>query len=238
MRGTIGGMGSLTDGRMQGRRTSRADERVDSRPTGRPRRRFWFDPRFALGMVLVAASVTGVGAIVVGADQSIPVYAAAAPLAVGDRIDASDLVSTRVRFPGAGELYLTPARLPAEGLLVTRTITEGELVAVSAVGTVGGESVTSIVVDVHGTLAAAVIPGAVVDVWAARRAERVGYGPPAVLVPDAAIVRVIESRSLIADGRGQSVEILVPKAKVAAVLESIANEDSIALIPVHEGIGD
>ncbi len=231
-------MKSRTDGRMHERPTGRADDRLSSRAAGRPPRRFWFDPRFALGMVLVAGSVGGVGAIVAGADRSIAVYAAAAPLAVGETIDASDLVSTRVRFAGAGDLYLTPGRLPAEGLLVTRTITKGELVAESAVGTVAGASVTSVVVDVQGTLAAAIVAGAVVDVWAARQSDRASYGPPAVLVPNASVVRLIEARSLIADGRGQSVEILVPKTKVAAVLESIANEDSVALIPVHEGIGD
>jgi len=189
-------------------------------------------------MVLVAGSVTGVGAIVASADRSIAVYTAAAPLAVGDTITASDLISTQVRFPGADNLYLTPGRLPAEGLLVTRTISTGELVASSAVGTRAGASITSVVVDVKGTLASAVIPGAVVDVWAARQSDRAAYGPPAVLVSNASVVRLIEAQSLIADGRGQSVEILVPKTKVAAVLESIANEDSVALIPVNEGIGD
>jgi hypothetical protein len=223
---------------MHGPPIGRADERVAPRSPGRSSRRFWFDPRFALGMVLVAGSVTGVGAIVASADRSVAVYTAAGPLSVGETITASDLVSTQVRFPGADELYLTPGRLPAEGLLVTRTITKGELVAESAVGTRAGASVTSVVVDVTGTLAAAIVPGAVVDVWAARQSERAAYGPPAVLVSNASVVRLIEARSLIDDGRGQSVEILVPKTKVAAVLESIANEDSVALIPVNEGIGD
>lgn len=231
-------MGSRKDERMQGRPTGRAEDRAADRSPGRSPRRFWFDPRFALGMVLVAGSIAGVGAIVAGADRTVAVYAAAAPLAVGDTIDASDLISTQVRFPNADDLYLTPARLPAEGLVVTRTITEGELVAESAVGTRAGASVTNVVVDVQGTLAAAIVPGAVVDVWAARQSDRAAYGPPAVLVPNVSVVRLIETRSLIADGRGQSVEILVPKTKVAAVLESIANEDSVALIPVHESIGD
>lgn len=203
----------------------------------RSRRRFWFDPRFALGLVLVAGSVAGVGVVVAGADRSIAVYAATSPLSVGDRIDAGDLAATRVRFADAGNLYLTPGQLPKEGLLVTRAIARGELVARSAVGTRSGASVTSVVVDVHGTLAGAIAPGAVVDVWAARQGDRGEYGPPAVLVGGASVVRLVESQSLIADGRAQSVEVLVPKTKVAAVLESIANDDSIALVPVNDELG-
>lgn len=206
--------------------------------TGGKRKRFFIDPRFAVGLILIAASVAGVGAIVSGADRSIAVYAARGPLAVGDRIDESDLVSTRVRFASASDLYLTPGRLPEEGLLVTRTISAGELVATSAVGTRAGEEVTSVVVDVQGTLAGAIVPGAVVDVWAAREGDQAKYGAPVVLVGNASVVRLIETRSLIADGRGQSVEVLVPKTKVAAVLESLANEDAIALVPVNADLAD
>ena len=100
------------------------------------RKRFWFDPRFTLGLVLVAASVSGVAAIVVRAERTTTVYAAAEALTVGDRIKAADLTQRDVRLDGAADLYLTPALLPAEGVLVTRTVIVGELVPASAVGSV------------------------------------------------------------------------------------------------------
>lgn len=212
--------------------------RRGSQSRDRTRARFWFDKRFALGLVLVAASVGGVGAVVAAADRSIAVYAAAEPLAAGDRISAGDLVPTRVRFTDAATLYLTPARLPAEGLIVTRTIAAGELVAASAVGRTQGESATSIVVEIPGTLAGAVGPGAVVDVWAARRTDHSTFGPPAVLVADASVVRLVKTGGLMAEGRGQSVEIRVPRDDIAAVLESVANEDSLALVPAHVELGE
>ncbi|MCU1442466.1 MAG: hypothetical protein JWQ59_616 [Cryobacterium sp.] len=209
--------------------------------TGQPastRKRFWFDPRFAVGLVLVAASVVGVGAIVQTADRSIAVYAAGSPLAVGDMVTAADLVSVPVRFPGAGDLYLTPVRLPRDGLIVTRTIAAGELVATSAVGRRAGASVTSVVVDVRGALAESITAGSEVDVWASRPAEGARFAPPVVLVAAASVVRLRDVGGLIASESGMSVEILVPKAKVAAVLESIANRDAIALVPVHAALAD
>lgn len=201
------------------------------------RTRFWFDPRFAIGLALVIASVVGVYAIVASTDQTTVVYAAGSSLAVGDRIDDSDLVATHVRLGAAGEMYVTPDRLPDDGLMVTRTVAAGELVPASAVGTRAGAAVTSVVVDLQSKLAAAIEPGSVVDVWSARQTENAQFGPPAVLVGQASVVRIVESTGLIAADGGQSLEILVPKGKVAAVLESIANGDSISVVPVNTGLG-
>jgi hypothetical protein len=211
---------------------------MTSSPGTSTRRRFWFDPRFAIGLILVVASVVGAWALVAGADRSITVYAARGALAVGDRIHAADLSVARVRLDTAGQLYVTPKRMPAEGLVVTRTVAAGELVPVSAVGTRAGASVTSVVVAVRGKLPGSLGPGSVVDVWGARQSTQGQFGPPSVIVGSASVVRVIESTGLIADGSGQSVEILVPKGKVATVLESIANQDSIALVPVNAALGN
>ena len=210
-----------------------------TRTKATPRRtRFRFDPRFAIGLVLVAASVAGVSGIVANADRTTAVYTARVALAVGDRIDASDLVATQVRLGVADTLYVTPGRVPADGLVVTRTIAAGELVPASAVGTRSGESVTNIVVELQGKLAAAIGPGSVVDVWSSRQTDRGLFGPPAVLVGEAAIVRLVEPAGFMAADGGISVELLVPKAKVAAVLESVANGDAIAVVPVYTELGE
>ena len=202
------------------------------------RTRFRFDPRFAIGLALVAASVAGVSAIVANADRTTAVYTARVALAVGDHIDASDLVTTQVRLGVADTLYVTPGRVPADGLVVTRTIAAGELVPAAAVGTRSGESVTNIVVELQGKLAAAIGPGSVVDVWSSRQTDRGLFGPPAVLVGEAAIVRLVEPAGFMAADGGTAVEILVPKARVAAVLESVANGDAIAVVPVNTELGE
>ena len=199
----------------------------------RTRRRFWVDPRFVIGLVLVAASIAGVGAIVAGSDRTTAVYTARHTLTVGDQLRSADLVESRVQLGGTADLYLVPAADLKRGLLVTQTILAGELVARSAVGQALGRDVTSVVVDVPGRLAASIVAGSVVDIWSARATGPSEYAPPTILVEQAGVVRIVEPTGIIAADNGQSVEMLVPKASVGAVLEAIMNGDALAIVPVN-----
>jgi len=196
------------------------------------RKRFWFDPRFSIGIGLVITAIVGVVAIVANADATTPVFAAREPLTVGDTISRSDLATVQVRLGSTAEHYLTTETLPTEGLVITRTISAGELIPMSAVGSHAGLTLTNIVVALHGALPASIGPGSVVDLWSARAGEQGKFGPPAVLVDGAEIVRVVASAGFMA-GDGVSVEILVPKGDVAAVLEAMANGSAIAAVPVN-----
>lgn len=203
---------------------------VDTAPVAR-RRRFWFDPRFAIGLVLVGASVAGVYAVVATADTSVQVFATRTALSPGDRVDAGDLVATSIRFDGATRLYLVGADLPQDGLIVTRPVAAGELLPASAVGNAAGERLASIVVEVGGQLPRSVSPGASVDLWAAREGEAGLYAPPVVIVSSATVVRLVESDGIVVSESSGAVELLVPRARVARVLEAIANGDALSLVP-------
>src|ERR1700710_510911 len=103
------------------------------------RRTVWFDPRFAIGLVLVIVSVLGVDALVNAANASVDVLAARSTLTPGERVHASDLVPTSVRVGRTAALYLQASDVPAAGVIVTRAIAAGELVAHTAVGSEVGE---------------------------------------------------------------------------------------------------
>lgn len=197
-----------------------------------PRRRgVAFDPRLAIGLLLVIASVGGVVAVVSAADRTVQVYAARDALAPGDRVRAGDLEPTSVRLANAGELYLMPGTVPAAGVVVTRSIESGELVPASAVGSVDGVRLTSIVLTPSAPLAASVGPGSVVDVWSASEVESGQFGPPSVIVSGAVVVRLIESDSIVAAASTTGIEVLVPRTTIARVLEALANGDSISVVP-------
>lgn len=196
-------------------------------------RSFWFDPRFAIGIVLVIASIASVLVVVASADKTATVYAARTVLSVGDRIGPDDLVEQSVRLGLVADKYLGADSLPSEGLIVTRTIAEGELIPSSAVGSTAGERVASVVITVNSQLPRAVDAGSVVDVWASREGESGLFGPPSVLVPSATVVRVIESDSIIAGSAAVSVELLVPRSRTARMLEALANSDALSLVPVN-----
>ncbi|WP_210506432.1 hypothetical protein [Naasia sp. SYSU D00057] len=195
------------------------------------------DVRFLLGVLLVLGSVAGVWAVVAGAERTEQVYAAAAPLAAGDRITGDSLVVAAVRLGGTARHYLAPDDLPPEGLVVTRAVDEGELVPVSAVGSETSLRLSSVVVPLAGEPPRGVAPGARVDVWAAPEAED-GYGPPAVLVPGAEVVRSVEDGAFLSAGGSRAVELLVPKDRVARLLQALANEDAVSLVPVATPAGE
>jgi hypothetical protein len=208
-----------------------------SRPKRAPRPGVWFDPRLLIGLVLVLGAVGGVALVVAGSDRTTAVYAARDALMVGDRVTAADLELSQVRLDGALPLYVTPERMPADGLVLARTVAAGELIPVSAVGASADAGVTTVVVELTDALAEAVVPGAVVDVWSSPQTARGEFGPPTVLVGRAGVVRVVEPSGLSVGTSRRSVELRVPREVVAAVLTAIANRAAIAVVPANQPLG-
>lgn len=215
---------------------------VPDAPTA-SRRRPAFDVRLIIGLVLVIGSVAGVLAIVSAGDRRTTVYAAASSLSPGDRIDAADFVVRQVSLDGVEDLYLVPGDVPDEGLVIGAAVRAGELVPRAAVASVEGQESTSLVLQLNGRVSAAVIPGAIVDVWAAPQAAggvatTGAFGPPVVLSADAVVVRVVEDDGLVAASEGDAVEVLVPRNRIARLLHAIANDDALAIVPAGIPLGD
>ncbi|HEV7811530.1 MAG TPA: hypothetical protein VGO99_01110 [Leifsonia sp.] len=200
-------------------------------------RGFWFDPRFGIGLALVLASIIGVVWLVSAADRTVQVWAAREALSPGDTVRGEDLVLRNVRLGEAGRLYLGSEQLTSSGLMVTRAVAAGELLPTSAVGARDGARVASVVVMVSGQLPQSVAAGSVVDLWSAREVETGVFGPPSVLVSSATVVRVVESEGFIVDGAGVGVEVLVPRSRIALMLEAIANADALSLVPASLPLG-
>jgi hypothetical protein len=217
-------------------------------PSAAPKRRrsFWFDPRFAIGLVLILVSVVGVDALVTAANASVDVLAARSTLTPGERVHVSDLVPTSVRVGRTAGLYLQASDVPSSGLVVTRAIAAGELVPHTAVGSEVGQFLTSVVVSVNSALAASVVPGSRVDLWSAEPASASddgtttggagSYNAPTVLVSSAIVVRLVDQKNLVASN-GSSVELLMPKSDTATVLDAIANGAVLSVLPVDLPLG-
>lgn len=203
---------------------------------GRPRSRsrIWVDPRFLVGVLLVVASVTGVWWLVTTSSRTVPVYAASETLTPGTRLDRSSLQVIDARLGSLGDHYLGAGVAPPEGAVVTRTIAEGELVPLGALGTSSAVGVATLVVEPAGRLGADIERGTVVDLWAAAP-DGDGYGAPEVLVSAATVVRVGEDEGLLS-GRGSvTVELAVPRSAVATVLSATAAAHLLTLVPTEPG---
>lgn len=207
-----------------------------SAPLPRARRRFALDPRLLIGLLLVAASVVAVVALVGAADRRVTVYAAPDDLAPGDRVAADDLVERSVALDGAEDLYLAVDDIPEDGFVVAQPVAAGQLVPLSAAGSTDGLRATSMVLRLAAPVSAVVGTGTLVDVWGVPGSDPLDQeaaGAPVVLVAEATVVRIVEEETLItgAAGSGSTVEVLVPRTRVARVLQAIADGDAISVVP-------
>jgi hypothetical protein len=201
-------------------------------------RKPWFDPRFAIGLVLIAASVVGTVFVVSAADSTVEILAARTVLTPGQTVTASDLVARRVTLDQAGALYLRASDVDPEGVVITRTVAAGELVPASAVGRAASLDSTAVVVAIEGELPESVQAGAVVDLWASVQSEEGEYGPPAVIVTGATVARLVQREGIVVGESGSSVELLVPRETVARLLQATANGAALSLVPVAIPAGD
>lgn len=194
------------------------------------------DPRLLIGIVLVAVSTVGVWALVSGLDDSTDVYAVRDTVTPGTRLQASDLALESARLGGNAVHYLTPGDLPEQGLVVTRSIGAGEFVPDSAVDTVDRVGLATVVVPSRGALPSELGVGSTVDVWAAAELGHGEFEPPAVLVAGAQIAGIHEPEGMMASSSGVSVELLIPREKVAALLQALAASDAIDLVPARASV--
>lgn len=194
------------------------------------RRRFWFDPRFIIGLVLVIVSVTGVWLVVDSQDQTVPVYAAASTLPAGARVMSDDLTLSRVSLGSLDGQYIREGELPEGDLVIIRTVGDGELIPASAIAAAAESAVAPVVIEITGELPESVVVGARVDVWAAAPMEQNGFGQPTVIVDGAVVARVVTDDAMVGQ-QNTSVEVLIPKGEVATVLSAQANGHALSLVP-------
>ncbi|MPT15108.1 MAG: hypothetical protein E2601_09415 [Microbacterium sp.] len=199
-----------------------------------PRRRLRGDLRFAVGIVLVLASVAGVWSIVTAADQASPVLQARRTIVRGEVLRASDFQTVDVALGAVSDDYLRPEQLAA-GRIAARTLTKGELLPRTA--TAGAESshTTTVVVESSVALPEDVATGTEVEVWQAPlRDDGRSYDEPRILVGDVAVRTVLEPDGLLADGAAE-VEIVIDRSDVAAVLGAVTGGAALSVVPVGSG---
>ena len=193
-----------------------------------PRRRI--DPRLLIGILVIVASVIGAVSLVMALDRTATAWAAPHDLIAGDVIRLGDLQPRPVRLDLVEGAYLIGDLDADAQLVVLRTVGGGELVPLGAVGDVAAIETAVIVVPVAGALASGLTAGSSADVWSASPDGASGFAPPIVLVPAAVVGRVVEDAGIVAGGT-VSVEIVVPRDRVARVLEALADGAVISLVP-------
>lgn len=191
------------------------------------------DVRLPIGIVVILASVAAAVGLVAALDRTATAWAAPHDLVVGDVVRLADLHPRPVRLDLVEGSYLVGSLDPDAEIVVLRSVGVGELIPLSAVGDVTTIETAVVVVPIDGPLASGLVPGSTADLWAARPEQgggATGSGPPVVLVPAAVVGRVVEDAGIVA-GTAIAVEVVVPRDRVATVLDALAAGAAIALVP-------
>lgn len=202
--------------------------------SSRPRRAFWGDLRFLIGIVLVAVSIGGVWAIVSSAGSTAPALQATRTIVRGEVISADDFRVVDVSLGALTDDYLRSEDLAA-GQVAARTIDTGELVPRTAVGATDDGRSTTIVVESSISIPDGVDAGTVVELWQAPlREDGRSFDAPRILVADAIVSEVLEAEGMLSASRS-AVELVVDRADVAEILAAISGEAALSVVPVGSG---
>nr|WP_216645562.1 hypothetical protein [Isoptericola halotolerans] len=198
------------------------------------RRPTWRDPRFVIGVVLVALAVALGSWVVADADRTVPVYAAAGTLTPGEPVDESRLRAVDVNLGAEADRYLRVDAGPPDGKVALRVVGDGELVAVTALGDATAVDVRSVAVPVGAGLSERIREGAVVDLWFVPATAHGGaeQPEPAPLVADVVVEQVdVSDGGLVLADRG-TLHVLVGSEDLAPVLAALGADGHVAVVPV------
>ncbi|WP_425956367.1 hypothetical protein [Xylanimonas sp. McL0601] len=205
----------------------------------RLRRPSWRDPRLVTGVVLVALAVSLGSWAVSTASRTVPVWAAAGPLTPGDRVTPDAVRAVEVRLGDGADLYLPADQPLPEGLVATRVVDEGELVARSALGDAAGLDLRSVAVPVDGALSARVRKGSVVDVWFVPDAAPGGRDreapAPRAVVEGVVVEQVDDAGTGLVVGSATTLHVLVPTADLPDLLAALGDDGTVDVVPLAGG---
>lgn len=190
-------------------------------------RPLWRRPRFALGLMVVAASVALGSWAVARAGAGHEAWAAATDLTPGESIQSGDLRPVRVQWDGETDRYLTGPP-PSDGVVVS-FVAAGELVPARAIGTTPEVAGRPMAVPLStGTHLRA---GVLADLWAVQAPEQVGETATTDLLAAAVPVLGVEKdSSLLRSGSGEVARVLVPDDVVARVLAAQGSDAELRLV--------
>lgn len=198
----------------------------------RPRRAFWGDMRFLIGIALVIVSITGVWLIVSASDDAAPVLQANRTITEGEALTSGDFQVVEVGLGALADEYLGPQDLQ-QGQVASRTLERGEIVPTSATTDAAESRSTTIVIESSTGIPEDVVSGAVVEVWHAPPLEDGrSYDAPRILVAEVIVRDVLEDDAVLADASTR-VEIVIDRSDVADVLAAVTGGSSLSVVPVR-----
>jgi hypothetical protein len=180
--------------------------------------------------IWLAAVAVGLALTYLVMSRPLPEYlVASADLASGSRVELAQVATTRLALEGIAGRYLKPEEFHA-GLVLTRPILEGELIPASALSEVTNPAFTQLVLRPSTLPASQVRVGNRVAIWVATARDELTM--PRLLVGAAEVTAILEPEGLFSDAL-PSVQVLIPRTSVSALIQALAARQEIYLLPVN-----
>ena len=189
-----------------------------------------------VSVAVVAGSVVGAWFVIESSKITEVYLVTKSDLASGTALTEQNLEKTDLALFALATEYLQPDQLPS-GAYLTRTISAGEVIPISAVTTQALDDYSNIVLTPSVEISSAISPGAKVSVWASPALDYQSFGEPTIAALDVEVVQVREPETSFASA-AKSVELRVPITSIQAILRAIANRDAIALTASSVSVGN
>jgi Flp pilus assembly protein CpaB len=199
----------------------------------------WRDPRLAVGIVLVAASVVVGARVVAAADDTVEVWSLRQDVSAGSALTADDVTVSRLHFADAadaGRYFDGDESLPAD-LVADHDLVAGELLARSALVEPESKAVSELPLPVtNGRYPADLATGDRVDVWVTPE-DAADDRRGAEQVLDSVAVLDLDQASTSVGGGDSAVVLVALEPNDAAALDALltaAATGSVSLVRVGE----
>jgi len=189
-----------------------------------------------VSVAVVAGSVVGAWFVIESSKITEVYLVTKSDLATGTALTEQNLEKMDLALFALATEYLQPGQLPS-GAYLTRTISAGEVIPISAVTTQALDDFSNIVLTPSVEISSAISPGAKVSVWASPALDYQSFGEPTIAALDVEVVQVREPETSFASA-AKSVELRVPITSIQAILRAIANRDAIALTASSVSVGN
>jgi hypothetical protein len=205
----------------------------------RLRRPSWRDARVLTGVLLILVS-TAFGALAFArADDTVPMYAAAADLLPGAQLTAESVTRVDVHLGNLPAGYVPADTAIGSDRFALRAVPKGELIPASAVGPRAQVNVQAVTLQVDATSAGLLKGGSVVDVYVNRPKAASGassarreYAGPERTLEAVHVAAVPSERGVLGVAANmRAVQLLVPRDEVAAVVADVDAGAKITLVP-------
>ncbi len=212
----------------------RGESTVTARRLGSAR---WRDPRLAVGIVLMSASVILGVRVVDAADDTVPVWSVQEDVSAGSPLTASQLTARHVHFDGDdARLYLSADAALPRGMVLDHDVSAGELLAVSSLRLETDTSAAELPLAVSsGSLPADLAPGDLVDVWVTPDPAEPGpTSAAAEVLSEVSIVSLDTSSAALGAGDATRILIALDDAAVAGLGETLSRLSSGQVVLVRK----